>query len=254
MAKIALVTGAGHGIGKGEAIELAKAGYDVCISYCGSEEQAKDTAEKVRALGRRSMAIKADLTRLDDIDPMFDTLEREFGNIDVLVNNAGITKFMPFLEVSPEMFDTITNVDLRGTFFCAQRAAKDMIRHGTRGCIINTSSVHRGTNYPKASVYGPAKAAVYKLTQHMALELAPYGIRVNSVSPGYIKVTDPNVVTDREKMLVSRIPAQRTGQPEEIAAAVLYLISDAAKYVTGSDITVDGGQLLPSAVDNTYFK
>ena len=129
-----------------------------------------------------------------------------------------------------------------------------MIRHGTRGCIINTSSVHRGTNYPKASVYGPAKAAVYKLTQHMALELAPYGIRVNSVSPGYIKVTDPNVVTDREKMLVSRIPAQRTGQPEEIAAAVLYLISDAAKYVTGSDITVDGGQLLPSAVDNTYFK
>lgn len=171
MAKIALVTGAGHGIGKGEAIELAKAGYDVCISYCGSEEQAKD-----------------------------------------------------------------------------------MIRHGTRGCIINTSSVHRGTNYPKASVYGPAKAAVYKLTQHMALELAPYGIRVNSVSPGYIKVTDPNVVTDREKMLVSRIPAQRTGQPEEIAAAVLYLISDAAKYVTGSDITVDGGQLLPSAVDNTYFK
>ena len=235
MAKIALVTGAGHGIGKGEAIELAKAGYDVCISYCGSEEQAKDTVEKVRALGRRSMAIKADLTRLDDIDPMFDTLEREFGNID-------------------EMFDTITNVDLRGTFFCAQRAAKDMIRHGTRGCIINTSSVHRGTNYPKASVYGPAKAAVYKLTQHMALELAPYGIRVNSVSPGYIKVTDPNVVTDREKMLVSRIPAQRTGQPEEIAAAVLYLISDAAKYVTGSDITVDGGQLLPSAVDNTYFK
>ena len=232
MAKIALVTGAGHGIGKGEAIELAKAGYDVCISYCGSEEQAKDTVEKVRALGRRSMAIKADLTRLDDIDPMFDTLEREFGNIDVLVNNAGITKFMPFLEVSPEMFDTITNVDLRGTFFC----------------------VHRGTNYPKASVYGPAKAAVYKLTQHMALELAPYGIRVNSVSPGYIKVTDPNVVTDREKMLVSRIPAQRTGQPEEIAAAVLYLISDAAKYVTGSAITVDGGQLLPSAVDNTYFK
>ena len=221
MAKIALVTGAGHGIGKGEAIELAKAGYDVCISYCGSEEQAKDTVEKVRALGRRSMAIKADLTRLDDIDPMFDTLEREFGNIDVLVNNAGITKFMPFLEVSPEMFDTITNVDLRGTFFCAQRAAKDMIRHGTRGCIINTSSVHRGTNYPKASVYGPAKAAVYKLTQHMALELAPYGIRVNSVSPGYIKVTDPNVVTDREKMLVSRIPAHRTGQPEEIAAQVV---------------------------------
>ena len=110
MAKIALVTGAGHGIGKGEAIELAKAGYDVCISYCGSEEQAKDTVGKVRALGRRSMAIKADLTKLDDIDPMFDTLEREFGNIDVLVNNAGITKFMPFLEVSPEMFDTITNV------------------------------------------------------------------------------------------------------------------------------------------------
>lgn len=164
MAKIALVTGAGHGIGKGEAIELAKAGYDVCISYCGSEEQAMDTVGRVRALGGRSMAIRADLTGLKDIDPMFDKIEREFGNIDVLVNNAGITKFMPFLEVTHEMFDTITSVDLRGTFFCAQRAAKDMIRHGTRGCIINTSSVHRSTNYPRASVYGPAKSAVYKLT------------------------------------------------------------------------------------------
>lgn len=157
MAKIALVTGAGHGIGKGEAIELAKAGYDVCISYCGSEEQAMDTVGRVRALGGRSMAIRADLTGLKDIDPMFDKIEREFGNIDVLVNNAGITKFMPFLEVTHEMFDTITSVDLRGTFFCAQRVAKDMIRHGTRGCIINTSSVHRSTNYPPGECIWPGK-------------------------------------------------------------------------------------------------
>ncbi len=253
MAKIALVTGGGHGIGKSEAIELAKAGYDVCISYCGSKEQALDTVEKIHSIGRCSMAIKADLTVLDDIDPMFDAIESEFGNIDVLVNNAGITKFMPFLDVTHELFDTITNVDLRGTFFCAQRAAKDMIRHGTRGCIINTSSVHRSTNYPMASVYGPAKAAVYKLTQHMALELAPYGIRVNSISPGYIKVTDSSIITEREKMLVSRIPAQRTGHPSEISSAVLYLLSDSATYITGSDIIIDGGQLLPSAADNSYI-
>ena len=253
MAKIALITGAGHGIGRGEAIGLARAGYDICISYCGSREQAEDTVERVKALGRRALAVRADLSKLEDIDPLFDIVEQEFGNLDVLVNNAGITKFSPFLDVTPTLFETIINVDLRGTYFCAQRAAKDMIRHGTRGCIINTSSIHRSTNYPHASVYGPAKAAVYKVTQHMALELAPYGIRVNSISPGYIKNNDSNIVTDRQKMLVSRIPAQHIGQPEDIAQAVLYLISEQAEYVTGIDLVVDGGQLLPASADNAYI-
>lgn len=254
MSKIAVVTGAGRGIGKEVALELGRLGYDVAVSCCGSRAQGEETAAAIRAMGQRSITCFADLSGLEDIDPMFDRVEAELGPIDVLVNNAGLTKYAPFLEVSHEMYDTIMGIDLRGTYFCAQRAAKDMIRNGKRGVIINTSSVHRLTNYPTASVYGSAKAAVYKLTQHIALELAPYGIRCNSVSPGYIKVTDPNIVTDRERMLVGRIPGQRTGRPGEIAAAIRYLISEEAGYVTGTDIIVDGGALLPSVQDNAYYK
>ena len=254
MAKTALVTGAGHGIGKGIALELAEAGYDVCVSYCGSEEQAMDTKARIEAMGRKCLAVKADLSKLEDIPPLFETFKAHFGPIDVLVNNAGITKFKPFLEVDPEMFELLTGVDFRGAFFCAQAAAKDMVANGTKGSIINICSNHRLTNFPIASVYAPTKAALHKLTQHIALELAPYGIRCNSISPGYIKVTDPNVVTDREKMMVSRIPIGRIGQPAEIAHMVKYLASEEAAFITGSDFIVDGGALLPALMDNTYVK
>lgn len=254
MAKTALVTGAGHGIGKAIAVELAKAGFDVCISFCGSEEQAMETKSEIEHFGRRALAVHADLSKMEDIPLLFQKFKEVFGPIDVLVNNAGITKFKPFLEVDPEMFERIISVDLRGAFFCAQYAAKYMVAHGTKGCIINICSNHRLTNFPIASVYGPAKAALYKLTQHIALELAPYGIRANSISPGYIKVTDPAVVSDRERMMVSRIPVGRIGQPVEIANMVKYLVSDEAEFITGSDFVVDGGALLPALMDNTYIK
>ena len=254
MTKNALVTGAGRGIGKTIAIELAKHGYDVCVSYCGSEEQALDTKAQIEALGRKCIAVKADLSKLEEIPKLFEVYEAAFGTIDLLVNNAGITKFKPFLEVDPEMFELLTAVDYRATFFCAQAAAKLMIKHGTKGSIVNICSNHRSMNFPIASVYGSAKTAVFKLTQHIALELAPYGIRVNSISPGYIKVTDPNVVSEREKMMVSRIPVGRIGQPVEIANMVRYLASDEAQFITGSDMLVDGGALLPALMDNTYIK
>lgn len=254
MTKNALVTGAGRGIGKTIAIELAKAGYDVCVSYCGSEAQAMDTKARIEALGRRCIAVKADLSRLEEIPRLFEVFEAEFGAIHLLVNNAGITKFKPFLEVDPEMFEMLTAVDYRATFFCAQYAAKNMIKNGIKGSIINICSNHRAMNFPIASVYGSAKTAVFKLTQHIALELAPYGIRVNSISPGYIKVTDPNVVSERERMMVSRIPMGRIGQPVEIANMVRYLASDEAQFITGSDFLVDGGALLPALMDNTYIK
>lgn len=254
MAKNILVTGAGHGIGKSIALELGKAGYDVGISYCGSEAQAMDTRDQLLAMGRKSVAIRADLSQLDSIPPLFDTFFADIGPIFALINNAGITKFKPFLDVDPELFETITNVDWRGTFFCSQYAARNMVANGTKGSIVNICSNHRLTNFPIASVYGPSKTAVYKFTQHLALELAPYGIRANSISPGYIKVTDPAVVTDRERMMVSRIPLGRIGQPAEIAGLVRYLISDEAGFITGSDFIADGGALLPALMDNTFVK
>ena len=254
MSKVALVTGGGHGIGKGIALELAYAGYDVAVSFSTSPELAEKTAEEIRSLGCRSIALKADLRELTEIGTLFDVLEQQLGPLDVLVNNAGLTKYAPFLETSPELFAEIVHIDFQGTFFCAQRAAKDMIRNGKRGVIINISSNHRMTSFPKDSVYGPAKAAVYKLTQNIALELAPYGIRCNSISPGYIKVTDPSVVTPRERMMVSRIPAQHIGQPGDIAKLVRFLVSEEAEYITGADFLVDGGATLPALMDNTFVK
>lgn len=254
MSKNVLVTGGGHGIGKSIALELGNAGYDVGITYCGSETLAFDTMDQLLSMGRKSIAIKVDLSKLEEIEPMFESFFNHMGPIFALINNAGITKFKPFLEVDPEMFETINNVDWRGTFFCSQYAAKNMIAHGTKGNIVNICSNHRLTNFPIASVYGPSKTAVYKFTQHLALEMASHGIRANSISPGYIKVTDPFVVSEREKMMVSRIPIGRIGQPIEIAKLVRYLISDDAAFITGSDFIADGGALLPALMDNTFVK
>lgn len=255
MSKKAIVTGAGHGIGKTIAIELAKAGYDVGITYSGSSvEQINDTLERILAAGQKGYIERMDLTDAANIKPAMDALTASLGGLDVLVNNAGATKFVPFIDVTIDQFDQLMSIDYRGTYFCAQYAARHMIAHGVKGVIINIASVHVYYNFPKASIYAPNKAAVEKLTQHIALELAPYGIRCNSVSPGYIKVTDPDSVPAREKMMVSRIPAQRIGQPVEIANMIRFLISDEAEYITGSDFLVDGGARLPALLDNVYVK
>lgn len=255
MNKTAIVTGAGHGIGKTVAIELAKAGYDVGITYSGSSaEQINDTLRQILDTGAKGYIERMDLTDPSNIKPALDSLTEKLGGLDVLVNNAGATKFVPFIDVSVEDFDTLMSIDYRGTYFCAQYAARHMITHEKKGVIINIASVHVYYNFPKASIYAPNKAAVEKLTQHIALELAPYGIRCNSVSPGYIKVTDPDFVPAREKMMVSRIPAQRIGQPVEIANMIRFLISDEAAYITGADFLVDGGARLPALLDNVYVK
>ena len=252
--KSALVTGAGRGIGRAIAMALADDGWDVGVNYFQSEEPAREVCGIIESKGRTALAIRGDVGKIGDIAGVFEKFLERFGKIDLLVNNAGITKFKPILETSPELWDEITNTDWKGSYFCAQFAAKDMIRNGTKGVIINITSVHQTLNFPMAGVYGPTKAALFKFTQHAALEFAPYGIRVNSIAPGYIKVTDPATVTEREKMMVSRIPAQRIGQTPEIAEAVCFLASDKAAYITGANLTVDGGALLPALMDNVYYK
>ena len=251
-AKSVLVTGASRGIGKAIALALADQGWNVGINFHTSEKQAHEVCRLIESKGNKAAVLQGNVASIEDISTMFENFFQIFGKIDLLVNNAGITKYRPILETSLELWDEITNTDWKGSYFCTQYAARDMIKNGTKGSIINITSVHQVLNFPMASVYGPTKAALYKFTQHAALEFAPYGIRVNSIAPGYIKVTDPSSVSEREKLMVSRIPAQRIGQAHEIAEAVCFLASDKAEYITGSNLTVDGGALLPALMDNSY--
>ena len=249
--KIALVTGAGRGIGKGIALQLAKAGYDLGIHYSTSADGAKDTLAQVRALGAKAELFHADIRDVDQIHKMFDEFFKVFDHIDLMVNNAGITRFQPFLEATPEMFDTVISTDLRGTYFCAQAAARDMVAKGTKGVIINISSNHALGCWPNASFYAAAKAGLDKAGKNMAMELAPHGIRVVTIAPGY---TEPTLgAWGHHNKLTERIPAGRFAVADEIGDAVVFLASDKAGYITGTTLNIDGGALLPVLADNQFI-
>ena len=251
--KNVLITGAGRGIGRGIALYLADLGYNIGVHYNSSAEGALSAVEEIRAKGVDAVAIRGDLRDLAQIDTVFDAFMEKFGRLDVLVNNSGITQYMPLLEATPEHFDLLTDVDWRATFFCTQRAARQMIRDGVHGSIITTSSVQSQTNHLNAAVYSSSKAAISKFTKVAALELAEYKIRVNCIAPGHIKVLDPNVVLPREKEQVSRIPWHRVGQAWEVGRLVGFLIDEDSDYITGSEFAVDGGLPLPAMIDNSRF-
>ncbi|MBR2264240.1 MAG: SDR family oxidoreductase [Firmicutes bacterium] len=249
--RTALVTGAGRGIGRGIAVQLSKNGYDVGIHYNTSEKGALETAELCRANGARVVLFQADIRYVEEIRTMFDAVEEKLGALDLMVCNAGITRFQPFLEATPEMFDTVLSTDLRGSFFCAQGGARNMVRHEKHGAIILISSNHMSGCWPHASFYAAAKAGLEKAGKNMALELAEYGIRVVTIAPGYTASADwPR--TEGRSRTESRIPAGRFATPEEIGDAVVFLASDKAGYITGTTLFIDGGALLPVLTENRF--
>ena len=248
--KNVLITGSGRGIGRGIAKYLGELGCNVGVHYNSSAEGALAVCEEIKAFGADAIAIKADLSNMGGINQMFEQFIEKFGHIDVLINNSGITQYMPLLEATPEHFDLLTNVDWKATYFCTQKAAQLMIRDEISGCIITTSSVQSQINMCNASVYSASKAAIVKFTKCAALELAPYKIRVNCISPGHIKVKDTGVVLPREQEQVARIPWHRTGQVWEIGHLVSFLIDDKADYITGAEFAIDGGLPLPAMFDN----
>lgn len=253
MTQTALVTGSSSGIGKGAAIELARQGYDVAV-HCGkSIAGAEEVAGIIEGLGRRAMVVQADVKDLAALNGMFDEVLARFGRLDVLVNNAGITGYKPFLEVTDEFFHEILYTNLRSHYFATQRAAKHMIAEAIRGRIVMTTSVQQEIILPEASLYGSFKAALLKMVRHLALELAPHGIRVNAVAPGTIKVND-KPFTAREQQLISRTPAKRVGWPQDVAGAIAFLASEQADFITGACLMIDGGQSLPCLCDNTYVE
>jgi len=248
MNKIALVTGSSKGIGRAVALALAKRGYDVGVNYNVHSTEAEEVADRIRKMGRKALILKANVGKVSEINSMFDQFFQEFGSIDLLVNNAGVSIFAPFIQVTEELWDTVTNIDWKGTFFCTQRAAQNMISMKKKGVILNVSSNQKDGCWPTASVYGPTKMAIAKFTRNTAFELARYGIRVVAIAPGYTDVGWPK--DDPIQQVKTKIPLKRFAEPEEIAAVICRMASEEFSYMTGSCLDIDGGALLPVVTEN----
>lgn len=248
--KRALVTGASKGIGRQIALTLAKNGYDVGVNYYSDKAGAEEVCRLISEVGTHAVALYGDVGSLADIKAMFDRFEEEFGGIDLLVNNAGISAEAPFLETDEAFFDRMNNTDWKGLYFCAQTAAKQMITQGVHGVIINIASNQIYGCWPDATVYAGVKSAVSGFTRNAALELAPYGVRMAAVAPGY---TDVGWEADDHRYdAANYLPLRRFATMEEIAEAVRYLASEQAGYITGTCLTVDGGATLPVVAANEF--
>jgi glucose 1-dehydrogenase len=244
--KLAVVTGAGRGIGQAVAVELARSGADIAFCDLCSPEQAGETLEQVRSYGRKARFFRADVGNRDQMDSMFGNIVDSHGRIDILVNNAAANKRKPLVELSIEDVERVWSVALWGVFHCSQLAARQMTRQ-RNGSIIVISSVHAVQPFPNNTAYNGAKAAVNHMARTWAAELVSQNIRVNVVEPGW---TD----TPGERSLYSEEEIQREGKKlpmghlasaRDIANAVRFLVSDEAAYITGSCLRVDGGLLLP---------
>ena len=242
--RVAIVTGADSGIGKATAVVLAEAGLDVGITWHEDEEGAQGTAEEVRALGRAAAVRHLDTTKLESAGSVIDALADELGGVDVFVNNAGTGDNAPFLEMSLADWRHTVATDLDGAFVCLQRAAARMVHAGHGGRIIAVTSVHEHQPRVGSSAYDAAKHGLGGLMKTIALELGRYGITANSVAPGEI-ATPMTGQTDEDPRQTERpgIPLGRPGDAREIAAAIAFLASPQASYVTGASLVVDGGML-----------
>jgi NAD(P)-dependent dehydrogenase (short-subunit alcohol dehydrogenase family) len=238
----ALVTGAGKGIGKVLAIALAEAGCDVAL-FGLHKENLTVVANAIKKLGRKSIVLPGDVSKKDDVARAFTIIKLEFGRLDICVNNAGISMQEPVEEMPEEDWDKIIDVNMKGVFFCSQEAAKMMIPQ-KGGSIINIGSISaRTVNVPQPqAVYNTSKAGVIMLTQTTAVEWVPYGIRVNAISPGYMKTEMTlSSMSHLFPTWESLTPMKRLGVPEELRGALIFLASDASSYMTGHDLVVDGG-------------
>ncbi len=247
----AIITGSDSGIGKATAVELARRGHDVGITYSRDEEGAQATAEEVRSLGRRAEVRHLDLTQADAVQPAVDELAEALGGLDVLVNNAGTGAGTPFLELELAEWRDVLEVDLTGALLTAQAAARRMVASGTRGRIVNVTSVHEHVPLDGATPYVVAKHGLGGLTKMMALELAEHGITVNSVAPGEIAtpMTGAEDADPRDEQRPG-VPVGRVGDAREVAHLIAYLASPDASYTTGASYVVDGGMLLMAAQAN----
>ena len=241
MEKVALVTGASRGIGKACALRLAECGYDIVVNYNSNEAKAQEVVSAIEALGQKAVAIKANTADLKEVQNMFREAHKAFGRLDVLVNNAGVVDDAFLLMINEDSLTRSLDINIKGYFHCAQQAALKMFKKKS-GVIVNISSVSSVLAIPGQSVYSATKGAVNALTATLAKELAPYGIRVNAVAPGFVEteMLDHIPQEQREGYLKS-VPMGRFAKPEEIGDAVCTLCDPTLSYLTGQTLILDGG-------------
>jgi glucose 1-dehydrogenase len=242
--KVAIVTGASSGIGSAIALAFAGEGAAVAVGYRSHPEGAEEVVGEIKDSGGKAIAVQGDVSKAEDVRGMVEKAVSAFGRLDVMVNNAGYERKMPFLETPLEVWEEVISVNLTGPWLGCQEAARRMVEGGRGGRIINVSSVHEDLPMPTNSPYCASKGGLRMLMRTIAVELAPHGITVNNIAPGAVETPmDANVEADPQAMraLLSEIPVGRMAKPEEIAALAVYLASDSAAYVTGSTFVIDGG-------------
>jgi glucose 1-dehydrogenase len=244
--KVAVVTGAGSGIGQAIAVGFAQEGASVVVDYVGEASAAEETLGKIIAIGGKAIAVAADISNPDAVNSLVQKTIATYGKLDIFVNNAGIEKKFAFVDFPLDQWQKIMAVNLTGPFLCAQAAARQMILQGHGGRIINISSIHEDLPMPTNAPYCATKGGLRMLMRTIAVELAPHNITVNNIGPGAIFTAIDKDVQEDPKLnaaILAEIPMGRWGKPEEVAQLAVFLASDDAAYMTGSTHFIDGGML-----------
>lgn len=242
--KIALITGASSGIGKGIALKFAEEGAAVIINYNSNASEAEKLKEQIENAGGRASVYKCNVTNYEEVEKMIKFVIDEYGRIDILVNNSGITKDNLIMKMSPEDFDSVVDTNLKGTFYTIKTATKYMMKQRS-GKIINMASVVGITGNASQANYAASKAGVIALTKSVAKEYASRNINVNAIAPGYIETKMTDILSDKVKeSILGSIPLKRQGKTEDVANLAVFLASDESAYITGQVINVDGGMVM----------
>lgn len=242
--KVAIVTGSSRGIGRAVALKLAEHGANVAVNYSGSAAAAQEVVDAIRAKGRQAIAVQADVSNPEEVEKLIKTTLDTFGKIDILINNAGITRDGLLMRMKEADWDAVLDTNLKGVYLCTKAVLRPMMKQ-RQGSIINITSVIGLTGNAGQANYAAAKAGIIGFTKSIAQEIGSRGITVNAIAPGFIE-TDmtANLGEEVSKGLMTKIPLERLGSPEDIAGAAVFLASPDARYITGQTLNVDGGMVM----------